>query len=263
MRLNATKNYATNEPSASPGSGAVIMRIVQIPLLRDNYGYLIVCPATNKTAIIDPSEADPVQRRIEQENISLAAILNTHHHRDHTGGNEGLLARQKLAVYGHTSDQGRIPGLTNRVDEGDEIHIGELKGKVLFIPGHTSGHVAYLFGNNLFCGDTLFTAGCGRLFEGTPEQMLASLKKLMALPDDTQVYCGHEYTESNLRFALTLEPKNHKLIFRAERVQGMRARGLSTVPSTLEEEKQTNPFLRWESKELQASLKAIEPDVRL
>jgi hydroxyacylglutathione hydrolase len=239
-----------------------IMKIVQIPLLRDNYGYLIICQKTNTAGIVDPSEAEPVLRRVELEKVPLKAILNTHHHRDHTGGNEGLLAQQSLEVYGHKSDQGRIPGLTRGVDEGDEIVIGEVRGSVLFIPGHTTGHVAYLFGNNLFCGDTLFTAGCGRLFEGTPEQMHGSLKKLMGLPDDTKVYCGHEYTESNLRFAMTLEPKNHKLVSRFERVQGLRARGASTVPSTMEEEKQTNPFLRWDSKEIQARLKSIHLDLR-
>jgi hydroxyacylglutathione hydrolase len=240
-----------------------IMKIVQIPLLRDNYGYLIICQKTNTAGIVDPSEAEPVVRRVELEQVTLTAILNTHHHRDHTGGNEGLLAKQSLEVYGHKSDQGRIPGLTRGVDEGDEVVIGEVRGKVLFIPGHTTGHVAYLFGNNLFCGDTLFTAGCGRLFEGTPEQMHGSLKKLMGLPDDTKVYCGHEYTESNLRFAMTLEPKNHKLVSRFERVQGLRARGASTVPSTMEEEKQTNPFLRWDSKEIQARLKAGSSGLRL
>jgi hydroxyacylglutathione hydrolase len=237
------------------------MKIIQIPLLRDNYGYLIVCEKTNTAAIIDPSEAEPVLRRVEQEDVTLAAILNTHHHRDHTGGNDGLLAGQKLKVYGHKNDQGRIPGLTNGVDEGDEIQIGELRGKVLFIPGHTTGHVAYLFSNNLFCGDTLFTAGCGRLFEGTPEQMHGSLKKLMALPDDTKVYCGHEYTENNLRFAMTLEPNNHKLVSRFETVRTLRARGVPTVPSTMEEEKQTNPFLRWDSKEIQTNLKAGTADL--
>lgn len=238
------------------------MKIVQIPLLRDNYGYLVVCQKTNTAGIIDPSEADPVLRRIEEEKVSPAAILNTHHHRDHTGGNEGLLARHSLAVYGHRSDQERIPGLTRAVDEGDEVEIGELRGKVFFIPGHTTGHVAYLFGNALFCGDTLFTGGCGRLFEGSAEQMHGSLKKLMALPDETKVYCGHEYTESNLRFALTVEPKNHKLMSRFERVQGVRARGSPTVPSTLEEEKQTNPFLRWDSQELQTNLKRTVRDLR-
>lgn len=239
------------------------MKIIQIPLLRDNYGYLLVCEKSKEAAIIDPSEAEPVLRRAEQEKLTLTAILNTHHHRDHTGGNEGILAQHKLRVYGHKSDSARIFGLTEGVDDGDQIQIGDLTGKVLFVPGHTSGHVAYLFGSNLFCGDTLFTAGCGRLFEGTPEQMHGSLNKLLALPDDTKVYCGHEYTESNLRFAVTLEPKNHKLVSRFERVQGLRTRGVSTVPATLEEEKQTNPFLRWDSKELQAGLKAQAPDLRL
>lgn len=241
----------------------VAMKIIQIPLLRDNYGYLIVCEKTQRAAIVDPSEADPIVRRVEQEKVALEAILNTHHHRDHTGGNEGLLSRHPLKVYGHKSDQARIFGMTHGVEDGDEIQIGELKGRVLFIPGHTTGHVAYLFDNNLFCGDTLFTAGCGRLFEGTPAQMHGSLKKLMSLPDHTKVYCGHEYTESNLRFALSVEPKNPKLAARFERVQGLRTRGLSTVPSTMEEERETNPFLRWDSKEIQASLRAAERDVVL
>jgi hydroxyacylglutathione hydrolase len=239
------------------------MKILQIPLLRDNYGYLLVCERTKQAAIVDPSEAEPVLRRVEQEQVPLAAILNTHHHRDHTGGNEGILSKQKVEVYGHKSDSSRVPGLTHGVDEGDAVQIGEMKGRVFFIPGHTTGHVAYLFENNLFCGDTLFTAGCGRLFEGTPEQMHASLSKLMALPDNTKVYCGHEYTESNLRFAMSVEPKNPKLVARFERVQGLRSRGASTVPATLEEEKQTNPFLRWDSKEIQASIKAANRNARL
>ncbi|MGH7853747.1 MAG: hydroxyacylglutathione hydrolase [Candidatus Binatia bacterium] len=239
------------------------MKILQIPMLRDNYGYLLVCEKSKSAAIIDPSEAEPPLNRIEQEGVTLEAILNTHHHRDHTGGNEGILAKHKAAVYGHKSDSSRIHGLTRGVDEGDEVQIGELKGNVFFIPGHTTGHISYLFDNNLFCGDTLFTAGCGRLFEGTPEQMHGSLKKLMDLPDNTKIYCGHEYTESNLRFAMSVEPKNPKLVSRFERVQGLRSRGASTVPSTLEEEKQTNPFLRWDSKEIQTSLKSADPHARL
>ena len=235
------------------------MKIHQIPLLRDNYGYLVVCEQTNQAAIVDPSEAEPVLRRIAQEKVEPVAILNTHHHRDHTGGNPGLLATHKLKVYGHTSDRERVFGMTDGIDEGAAIQIGELEGSVFFIPGHTTGHVAYLFENNLFCGDTLFTAGCGRLFEGTPEQMHGSLKKLMALPDNTKVYCGHEYTESNLRFAMTVEAKNPKLAARFEHVQRLRARGIPTVPSTLEEEKLTNPFLRWDSKEIQASVKTAAP----
>jgi len=239
------------------------MKIIQIPLLRDNYGYLLVCEKTHRAAIVDPSESEPVLRRVEQEKVELVAILNTHHHRDHTGGNEGLLAQRQLKVYGHKSDQARVFGMTDGVDEGDAIQIGEMTGRVFFIPGHTTGHVAYLFENNLFCGDTLFTAGCGRLFEGTPAQMHASLSKLMALRDDTKIYCGHEYTENNLRFALSVEGRNPKLVARFERVQGLRTRSLSTVPSTLEEEKQTNPFLRWDSKEIQACVASAAPGMRL
>ncbi|HXG52665.1 MAG TPA: hydroxyacylglutathione hydrolase [candidate division Zixibacteria bacterium] len=239
------------------------MKIVQIPLLRDNYGYLIICPKTNQAAVVDPSEAEPVLERAEREQTRLVAILNTHHHRDHTGGNEGLLNGNGLEVYAHESDRGRIPGLTRGLREGDSVRIGELEGKVLFIPGHTTGHVAYLFGGALFCGDTLFVAGCGRLFEGTPEQMQASLSKLAALPDDTKVYCGHEYTETNLRFALTLEPRNYKLAAKYERVQGLRSRGAPTVPSTIGEEKETNPFLRWDSKELKETLRRDHPGLAM
>ena len=239
------------------------MKIIQIPLLRDNYGYLLVCQKTKQAVIVDPSEAEPALRRVVQEKVELVAILNTHHHRDHTGGNEGILAAHQVRVYAHKSDRTRVFGMTDGIEEGDEIQIGELKGKVFFIPGHTTGHVAYLFEDNLFCGDTLFTAGCGRLFEGTPEQMHASLNKLMALPDRTKVYCGHEYTENNLRFAMSVEPKNPKLAARYEQVKALRARGAPTVPAIIEEEKQTNPFLRWDSKEIQASVKAAAPDTGL
>ena len=235
------------------------MRLVQIPLLRDNYAYLIVCEGTNDAAVVDPSEAEPVLRQVEKENVALKAILNTHHHRDHTGGNPGLLEKWSLEVYGHTVDKERIPGLTHPLDEGDEVRVGELRAKVLFIPGHTKGHVAYLFENKLFCGDTLFVAGCGRLFEGTAEQMHSSLSKLQQLPDDTLVYCGHEYTEKNLQFALTVEPNNRKLTEKLQRVRSSRAKGLSTVPSTMAEERETNPFLRWDSREIQENLRGRFP----
>ena len=228
-----------------------------------NFNYLIACGETGEALAVDPLDHAKCLAAAKAKGWTITQILNTHHHRDHTGGNEGILTKHKVEVYGHKSDSGRIPGLTHGVDEGNEIQIGELKGKILFIPGHTLGHVAYLFDNNLFCGDTLFTAGCGRLFEGTPEQMHGSLKKLITLPDNTKVYCGHEYTESNLRFAMSVEPRNPKLASRFERVQGLRARGTSTVPSTLEEEKQTNPFLRSDSKEIQASVKAANPAARL
>jgi hydroxyacylglutathione hydrolase len=239
------------------------MKIHQIAMLRDNYGYLLVCEKTRRAVAIDPSEAAPVLERAEQQEIELTAILNTHHHRDHTGGNMELLAARALEVYGHESDRERIPGLTRGLADGDEVRVGELTGRVLHVPGHTTGHVAYLFGNALFSGDTLFTAGCGRLFEGTAELMHASLSRLMALRDDTKVYCGHEYTENNLRFALSVEPDNPKVTARYERVQAQRARGVPTVPATLEEEKQTNPFLRWDSKGIKARLRAAAPDQAL
>lgn len=239
------------------------MRIIQIPLLRDNYAYLIVCEKTNEAAVVDPSEAEPVLRQVEKEKVNLKAILNTHHHRDHTGGNPGLLEHWPLEVYGHRLDKERIPGLTDPLDEGNEIVIGELRAKVLFIPGHTKGHVAYLFENKLFCGDTLFTAGCGRLFEGTAEQMHSSLQRLMLLPNDTLVYCGHEYTEKNLQFAMTVEPDNRKVSEKLQRVRRLRAQGASTVPSTMEEERETNPFLRWDSREMQENLKRMFPNLGL
>ncbi len=237
------------------------MKVIQIPLLRDNYGYLIVCEKTNEAAIVDPSEAEPVLRQVEKEKVTLKAILNTHHHRDHTGGNSGLLESLPLQVYGHKNDEYRIPGLTHPLDEGDEIRIGELKGRILFIPGHTKGHIAYLFENKLFCGDTLFVAGCGRLFEGTAEQMHSSLNKLQQLPADTLVYCGHEYTEKNLQFAMTVEPNNKKITDKLQSVRSLKAKNISTVPSTMAEERETNPFLRWESKEIHENLKSRFPNL--
>lgn len=239
------------------------MRIVQIPLLRDNYGYLIVCEKTNEAAVVDPSEAEPVIRQVEKEKVMLKTILNTHHHRDHTGGNPGLLERFSLRVYGHRIDRERIPGLSDPLDEGDEVQIGELKGRVLFIPGHTKGQIAYLFQNALFSGDTLFVAGCGRLFEGTASEMQSSLAKLRGLAANTLVYCGHEYTEKNLEFAMTVEPRNKKLTAKLRDVRALRAKGLSTVPSTIGEERETNPFLRWESKEIQENLKKGSPALQL
>lgn len=231
------------------------MKIVPIPLLKDNYGYLLVCEKTNRAGIVDPSEGEPVWRRVQEEGVELTAILNTHHHRDHTGGNEYLLRQAPdLEVFGAKVDEDRIPGITQPLREGDQVRVGEERGSVLFIPGHTRGHIAFLFPDRLFSGDALFAGGCGRVFEGTPEQMTASLDKLRCLSGGTLVYCGHEYTEKNLQFALTVEPNNEKIRSRLDQVRELRARDRFTVPSILADELDTNPFLRWDSGEIRAGL---------
>ncbi len=197
-----------------------------------------------RAAVVDPGDASPVIEYLDRENVELCAIINTHHHGDHVGGNRGLLARWPVPVFGPAHEQ--IPGRTRALAEGDTVLVPEIEVEfsVLDIPGHTSGHIA-CFGNGMvFSGDTLFAAGCGRLFEGTPAQMVTSLDKLAALPPETRVYCGHEYTISNLRFALAVEPRSTALQARLERDQATRNRGQPTLPSTIAEERATNPFLR-------------------
>jgi len=201
-----------------------------------------------------------------QHEVELRAILSTHHHFDHVGGNEELLAALpagEVAVYGYAGDAQRIPGITNPLDEGDELRLGGLRARAMFIPAHTRGHLAYYFAEQgcVFTGDTMFAGGCGRLFEGDAEQMKASLEKLAALPDDTRVYCGHEYTRSNLAFAATLEPNNAALAGRRAEVDRMLEAGQPSVPTTIAIEKATNPFLRSDSSELIASVTGKCPGV--
>lgn len=228
--------------------------VVQIPVLQDNYLYLIHDQGTGETAIVDPAVEEPVVAELEKRGWQLTHIINTHHHWDHTGANLALKERYKLTVVGPKMDEERIPGIDVRVDEGDTFMLGESKADVYFVPGHTSGHVAYHFADDdaLFCGDTMFAMGCGRLFEGTPVQMWDSLQKLMKLPNETQIFCAHEYTTANGNFALSVEPKNQALIKRMQEVKRLRDAGKPTVPSTLEQEKATNPFLRPMSEEIQA-----------
>jgi len=193
-------------------------------------------------------------------------VLATHHHFDHVGGNADLLsALPGLRVYGSADDAPRIPGITHRVRDGDPVQVDSIRGQAIMIPAHTSGHLAYHFPSEraVFTGDTLFAAGCGRLFEGDAAQMMASLAKLAALPDDTRVYCGHEYTEKNLRFAAMLEPGNRTIAAKLAAVQALRREGKFTVPSTIGEEKATNPFLRIDSPELAASVRERVPRVRV
>src|SRR5579885_1876650 len=240
------------------------MAIIPVPQLSDNYAYLVVDDATRECGVVDCAEADKVLAAVRQHGLKLTTVLPTHYHFDHVGGNEDLVkAIPGLRVYGARGEHGRIPAQTHEVDDGDTVEVGTLKGRVIGIPAHTNGHIAYYFPqlNSVFTGDTLFIAGCGRVFEGRAQTMVESLAKLAALPDTTQVYCGHEYTEKNLRFALTLEPSNQALKAKHDAVVKARAAGKWTVPSTIAEEKQTNPFLRTDSSELRASLKRIDPSI--
>jgi hydroxyacylglutathione hydrolase len=237
------------------------MKVVPIPQLADNYAYLVVDEATRRAGIVDCAEAEPVLRAVEREKMDLVAILPTHHHYDHVGGNRDLLAaRRGLTVYGFDE---RIPGLTDRVADGGRVRVGNLEARVIYIPAHTTGHIAYYFEKEeaAFTGDTLFAGGCGRLFEGDAAMMIRSLSKLSSLPDDTRVYFGHEYTEKNLRFALTLEPQNRALREKHAWAQKQIRNGDTTTPTTIASEKATNPFLRWGSAELRQALKERFPDL--
>ena len=232
------------------------MEVFQIPALKDNYIYVLRDAATGTVAAVDPSAAEPVLKLLRSRNWPLHQILNTHHHWDHTGGNLVLKAATGCSITGFAGDQARLPGVDHLVAEGGTVSVGSAMGTVLEVPGHTSGHVAYYFASSqsLFCGDTLFSCGCGRLFEGTAGQLWASLEKLMSLPDDTRVYCGHEYTEANVRFALSLEPESVILLGKQEAVKKLRAAGMATVPSLLGDEKRLNPFLKPRDGKIMAAL---------
>lgn len=219
-----------------------MLEIVPLPAFQDNYIWAL--RSGRHAAVVDPGEARPVREYLAREGLSLAAILATHHHPDHVGGIADLVGKSNLPVFGPRGEP--IPALTHPVGQGDSAAIPEIGAafSVLDIPGHTRAHVAYYGLGSLFCGDTLFACGCGRVFEGTAAQMLDSLSKLAALPDETKVYCGHEYTLANIRFARTVDPDNSVLAEREERARRQREAGLPTLPSTLGEERATNPFLR-------------------
>ncbi len=227
-----------------------------VPLLKDNYGYLLHDPESGETAMVDPSEPGPVLAALADTGWRLTHILNTHHHFDHIGGNQALKAETGAHIAGPEADRHRIPDLETGLAEGSTYRIGTSSCRVLEVPGHTSGHIALVFDADdaVFSGDTLFALGCGRLFEGTAQQMWRSLGKLRALPDATRIYCGHEYTQSNCRFAVTVEPDNKALASRAEEIAALRAAGRPTIPSTIGLERQTNPFLRADLPAVQAAL---------
>jgi hydroxyacylglutathione hydrolase len=238
------------------------LQVHQIPCLNDNYGYLIHEPSSGLTATIDTPEVAPINKALADEGWKLTHILNTHHHFDHAGGNEALKRQWGCTVVGAANDAERIPGIDVRVEDAQQFSFGATQAQVFEVPGHTTGHIAYYFPDEgiVFVGDTLFALGCGRLFEGTAQQMWDSLQKLMALPDDTVVYCAHEYTQANAAFALSVEPNNPDLQARSAEIDDLRAKGVPTVPTTIGRERATNPFLRPESADLQATIGLVGAD---
>ncbi|MBW4615471.1 MAG: hydroxyacylglutathione hydrolase [Desmonostoc vinosum HA7617-LM4] len=243
------------------------MQIIRLEALSDNYIFLLHDQTQNIAAVVDPAEAEPVLKVLTELQAKLVAILNTHHHQDHVGGNKRLIQKfPRVTVYGGIEDRGRIPAQQVFLKEGSQVQFAERIAEVIFVPGHTRAHIAYYFPpqqagelGDLFCGDTLFAGGCGRLFEGTPTQMVNSLDKLRSLPDDTRVWCAHEYTLNNLQFALTIDADNTDLQKRYHEVKTYRSQGKATIPSLLGVEKLTNPFLRWEQPTLQSAVNSSDP----
>jgi hydroxyacylglutathione hydrolase len=237
-------------------------QIITIPCLEDNYAFLLHDPETGATACVDVPEAAPILAELEARGWSLSDILITHHHWDHIDGVPDLVKATGAKVLGARADAHRLPPLDQALVEGDEIMVGALRGRVIEVSGHSIGHIAFHVpeAKAVFTADSLMALGCGRLFEGTPAQMYESLGKLAALPSDTMVYSGHEYTAANARFALTIEPENPDLISRVERITAARAAGEPTVPSALSEERATNPFLRADQPAIAANLNLTGAD---
>jgi hydroxyacylglutathione hydrolase len=249
-------------PIEIEGANMAKLEVHQFACLRDNYGYLLHDSVHNLTAAIDTPEIAPLNDALTSRGWTLTHIFNTHHHYDHAGGNLALKDQWQCTITGAKDDAERIPGIDHKMSDGDAFTFGDHRVEVLDVSGHTLGHIAFYLPEDklLFSGDALFALGCGRLFEGSPEQMWTSLQKLRALPDDTTVYCAHEYTQANARFALSVEPQNAMLQARAKEIDQLRAAGKPTVPSMLGLEKQTNPFLRPDSTDLQKTLGLVNSD---
>jgi len=236
------------------------LEIVRIPVLSDNYVWLVHETQSGETMVVDPAAADPVLAEADARGWRITQIWNTHWHPDHTGGNAAIREATGCTITGPAAEAERIPTLDRQVREGDIVTFGSVVAHVLDVPAHTAGHIAYHFSDDrvAFVGDTLFAMGCGRLFEGTAEQMFANMRKLEALGDETAIYCAHEYTLSNGRFALTVEPENADLVARMADVTALRDRGLPTVPTTIALERATNPFMRAGSVEQLAERRAAK-----
>ncbi len=236
-----------------------MLLIEQIPILEDNYSYLLRDEASKKTAVIDPGEAPPILQRLQEKKWKLDFIFNTHHHPDHVGANLQIQLETACVIFGPLKDKHRIPGIQNFLSEGDSLNLGESSAKILEVPGHTTGHVAIYFERDraLFSGDMIFSLGSGFLFEGTPKQMWQSLERLRSLPEDTMIYGAHEYTLGNARYALHIDANNKDLQRMVERAKKLRESGLPTVPTTLREEKLANPFLRPDNLDIQRALHKV------
>jgi hydroxyacylglutathione hydrolase len=236
------------------------IEVVRIPVLTDNYVWLVRESESNEVMVVDPAVAVPVLAKAEELGWTITQIWNTHWHPDHTGGNAEIKAATGCIITGPQAEYARIPTLNVQVKGGDTVMLGAAAAKVIDVPAHTAGHIAFHFADDkaAFVGDTLFAMGCGRLFEGTPDQMYANMRKLEKLGDDTAIYCAHEYTLSNGRFALTVEPENAALVQRMAEVRDMRERGEATVPTTIALERATNPFMRARTVEELATRRAAK-----
>ena len=232
------------------------MKIEIIPCLKDNYSYLIIDEETKKTCVVDPSESKPIINFLEKNNLKLSYILNTHHHYDHVGGNIELKEKYKAIIVGFNGDCERIPGIDIKLNDGEIWIKDNFEAKIIHIPGHTLGHICFYFYNedNLFTGDTLFSLGCGRIFEGTYKQMFSSLSKIKKLPPKTKIYCGHEYTQQNAKFCITYDNENQNLIKKIKEINEKVKNNKPTVPTTIEEELKNNIFLRSDNNKIKTNL---------
>lgn len=240
------------------------LEVIRIPVLSDNYVWLVRENTSGEVMVVDPAVAEPVLAKADELGWKITHIWNTHWHPDHTGGNAAIKAATGCTITGPAAEFERIPTLDVQVAGGDVVTLGATKAQVMDVPAHTAGHIAFHFDESqvIFVGDTLFAMGCGRLFEGTADQMFENMRKLAALPDDTAVYCAHEYTQSNGRYALVAEPDNQALIVRMAAVDAMRTRGEPTVPTTIGLERETNPFMRANSVAQLAQRRAAKDSFR-